>query len=34
MGEWRMLKTLMDWYNYPANYRPELLSNNCSHKYE
>ncbi|MFR4129053.1 MAG: GH-E family nuclease [Roseburia inulinivorans] len=24
----------MDWYNYPANYRPELLSNNCSHKYE
>ncbi len=24
-------KEFVDWYNYPANYRPELLSNNCSH---
>ena len=29
-----MLKVLMDWYNDPANYRPELPSNNRSHKYE
>ena len=24
----------VDWYNDPANYRPELPSNNRSHKYE
>ena len=27
-------KEFVDWYNDPANYRPELPSNNRSHKYE
>lgn len=27
-------KEFLDWYNDPANYRPELPSNNRSHKYE
>lgn len=27
-------KEFVDWYNDPANYRLELPSNNCSHKYE
>ena len=30
----RMLNTQMDWYNDPVNCKPELSSNNRSHKYE
>ena len=28
------IKEFVDWYNDPTNYRPELPSNNRSHKYE
>ena len=27
-------KEFVDWYNDPANYKPELPSNNRSHRYE